>query len=42
MRWFIRPQLGGKTFLRLVFWLEEKLPGFFGKHGQYPMIVLRK
>ena len=42
MRWFVRPQLGGKAFLRLVFWLEERFPRFFGKYGQYPMIVIRK
>jgi len=42
MRWFVRPQLGGKTFLRLVFWLEERFPRFFGKYGQYPMIVIGK
>lgn len=42
MRWFIRPQLGGRTLLRLVYWLEERLPQFFGKHGQYPLIVIRK
>ena len=42
MRWFVRPQFGGKAFLRFIFWMEEKFPGFFGKHGQYPMIVIRK
>ena len=42
MRWFVRPQLGGATILRFTFWLEERFPGFFGKHGQYPMIVIRK
>jgi len=42
MRWFVRPQLGGKAFLRLVFWLEERFPRFFGEHGQYPMVVIRK
>jgi len=42
MRWFVRPQLGGKSFLRFVFWLEERFPSFFGKHGQYPMIVIEK
>jgi SAM-dependent methyltransferase len=42
MRWFVRPQLGGRMFLRLVFWLEERFPKFFGRHGQYPLIVLRK
>ncbi|GAB4504859.1 MAG: hypothetical protein Fur0043_18540 [Anaerolineales bacterium] len=42
MRWFVRPQLGGKAFLRLVFWLEELFPRFFGENGQYPMVVIRK
>jgi SAM-dependent methyltransferase len=42
MRWFIRPQLGGRLLLRLVFWLEERLPRFFGRHGQYPLIVIEK
>jgi hypothetical protein len=42
MRWFVRPQFGGKAFLRFIFWMEEKFPGFFGKYGQYPMIVIRK
>jgi len=42
MRWFVRPQFGGEAFLRLIFWLEEHFPRFFGKHGQYPMIVIRK
>jgi len=42
MRWFVRPQFGGKAFLRLVFWLEETFPGFFGENGQYPLIVIKK
>jgi len=42
MRWFIRPQLGGKMLLRIVFWLEESFPRFFGENGQYPLIVIRK
>jgi SAM-dependent methyltransferase len=42
MRWFVRPRLGGKLFLRVVFWLEERLPRFFGENGQYPLIVIRK
>ncbi|MFH1184371.1 MAG: class I SAM-dependent methyltransferase [Chloroflexota bacterium] len=42
MQWFIRPGFGGEALLRLVFWLEEKLPHFFGEHGQYPLIVIRK
>ncbi len=42
MRWFIRPQYGGRALLRLVFWLEDRFPSFFGELGQYPLIVIRK
>jgi len=28
--------------LKLVYWLEEVFPGFFAKHGQYPLIVVKK
>ena len=42
MRWFIRPSLGGKGLLRLVYWLEESFPRFFGEAGQYPMIVITR
>ena len=42
MRWFIRPRLGGRLFLRFVFWLEECFPRFFGENGQYPLIVIKK
>lgn len=42
MRWFVRPKMGGRAFLRFVFWLEERFPRFFGENGQYPLIVIRK
>ncbi len=42
MRWFIRPNMAGKSLLRLLFRLEDRFPGFFGENGQYPMIVLTK
>jgi SAM-dependent methyltransferase len=42
MQWFVRPGKGGEALLRLVFWLEEKFPRFFGEHGQYPLIVICK
>jgi SAM-dependent methyltransferase len=42
MRWFVRPQFGGKAFLRFIFWLEETFPRFFGENGQYPLIVIKK
>jgi SAM-dependent methyltransferase len=42
MQWFVREGVAGRTMLRLVFWLEERFPRFFGLHGQYPMIVIAK
>jgi SAM-dependent methyltransferase len=42
MQWFIRPQTGGATCLRLIFWLEDRFPHFFGRNGQYPLIVIHK
>lgn len=42
MRWFVRPQFGGTAYLRLVYWLEEHFPKFFGENGQYPLIVIYK
>jgi hypothetical protein len=42
LRAMILPRLGGRTWLRLLFWLEERFPHFFGEKGQYPLIVIRK
>jgi ubiquinone/menaquinone biosynthesis C-methylase UbiE len=42
MRWFVRPRLGGKLLLRLIYALEEMFPRFFGENGQYPMVVITK
>ncbi len=42
LRWFVHPKLGGKYFLRFVFWLEGLFPKFFGENGQYPLIVISK
>jgi hypothetical protein len=42
LRWFIRPSLGGRAFLRFVFWLEDRFPRYFGENGQYPLIVFHK
>ncbi len=33
---------GGRLFLRLLFWLEERFPRWMGENGQYPMVVIRK
>ena len=42
LRALIHPRLGGRWFLRILYWLEEHFPHFFGENGQYPLIVLRK
>jgi hypothetical protein len=42
LRAYIHAWLGGRWFLRLLYWLEERFPHFFGKYGQYPLIVIRK
>jgi SAM-dependent methyltransferase len=42
LRTFIHPRLGGRLKLRLLYWLEERLPHWFGENGQYPLIVIRK
>ena len=41
MRALIHPPYG-KTALRHLFDLEEKKPEYYGKYGQYPMIIMRK
>ena len=40
LRAFIHERLGGRSLLRVLFWLEERFPHFLGKYGQYPLIVL--
>jgi ubiquinone/menaquinone biosynthesis C-methylase UbiE len=42
LRTFIHEKLGGRALLRWLSRLEGKYPRFFGEHGQYPLIVLRK
>jgi SAM-dependent methyltransferase len=42
LRAFIHRPLLGKRWLRLLYWLEERAPRWFGRHGQYPLIVIRK
>jgi ubiquinone/menaquinone biosynthesis C-methylase UbiE len=42
LRALIHPWLGGKYWLRLLFWWEERRPEYFGEKGQYPLIVIRK
>lgn len=42
MRFFIREEWRGRTVLRLLFWLEERFPRFFGEKGLYPLVVIQK
>jgi SAM-dependent methyltransferase len=42
LRTFVHERWAGRSLLRLLYWLEEKLPHFFGKNGQYPLVVIRK
>jgi len=42
LRTFVHTWLGGRLFLKLLYWLEERFPHFMGENGQYPLIVIRK
>lgn len=42
LRALIHRRLGGRWVLKVLFWLEERAPHFFGLYGQYPLIVIRK
>ena len=42
MRSLIHPWLGGRYWLRLLYWLEERYPHWFGENGQYPLVVIQK
>ena len=42
LRAFIHARLGGRWFLKIIYALEERMPGFFGRHGMYPIILFRK
>ncbi len=42
LRAFIHRRLGGRWWLRWLFSMEERAPHWFGRVGQYPLIVIRK
>jgi SAM-dependent methyltransferase len=42
LRSLIHPWLAGRLWLRLLFWLEERNPEYYGENGQYPLIVVQK
>jgi len=42
LRAIVHQATGGKIFLSLLFWLEDRFPRFFGEKGQYPLVIIRK
>lgn len=42
LRTMIQPQWHGRYWLRIIYFLEEVFPRFFGENGQYPMLVVKK
>ena len=40
LRALIHGLTGGRLWLRLLFWLEERFPRWFGENGQYPLVVV--
>ncbi|HKZ55547.1 MAG TPA: class I SAM-dependent methyltransferase [Anaerolineales bacterium] len=39
LRALIHDRLLGRAWLRLLFWMEERAPHFFGRVGQYPLVL---
>jgi hypothetical protein len=42
LRTFAHDGWGGHGILRLLFWLEERFPHWFGENGQYPLVIVSK
>jgi len=42
LRSVIYPEWGGRFWLKILFWLEERFPRLLGRIGQYPLLVVRK
>lgn len=42
LRSVIYPEWGGRFWLKVIFWLEERFPRLLGRIGQYPLIVINK
>jgi SAM-dependent methyltransferase len=42
MRAVIKRALGGRIWLKLVYWFEERFPHYLGENGQYPLVIIRK
>jgi SAM-dependent methyltransferase len=42
LRAVVHTPLGGRLWLALLYWFEERFPHFFGEKGQYPLVIIRK
>ncbi|BAJ62667.1 class I SAM-dependent methyltransferase [Anaerolinea thermophila] len=42
LRALVHSITGGKVWLKLLYWLEERNPRWYGENGQYPLIVISK
>lgn len=42
LRSVIYPDWGGRFWLKVIFWLEERFPRLLGRIGQYPLVVIHK
>jgi len=42
LRSLIHPWLGGKFWLKLIYWLEERFPHYLGENGAYPLVTVEK
>ena len=42
LRSVIYPDWGGRFWLKVLYWLEERFPRWLGRIGQYPLVVISK
>jgi hypothetical protein len=42
LRSVIYPGWGGRFWLKIIYWLEERFPKYLGRVGQYPLLVVYK
>lgn len=42
LRSVIYPEWGGRFWLKILYWLEERFPRLLGRIGQYPLVIVRK
>jgi len=42
LRALIHPWLGGRCWLKFLYWLRDRFPHYLGENGAYPLIVLKK